>query len=101
PVRLERLLDEIVGALLDRLDSGFDRAVAGDHHRRHLRLLAAERLQQPEAIYPRALQPDVEYHQRRAANPEGGDGRVRVAGAARVVAFVAQDAVDQQTDIRF
>ena len=32
---------------------------------------------------------------------ERGDRRIGVAGAARLVAFVAQDAVDQQPDVGF
>src|SRR5207237_7655259 len=35
PVALERLLDEIVSADLDRLDRSLDRAVAADHHDRN------------------------------------------------------------------
>ena len=100
-VRLERLLDEVVGALQDRRDRGLDRAVTGDHHHRYVRLLAVERLQQAQPVEPRALQPHIEDDQRRAAHPERGDRGVRIAGGARVVAFIAQDAVDQQADIRF
>ena len=37
PIALERLFDEIVGADLDRLDRGLDRAVAADHDNRHRR----------------------------------------------------------------
>ena len=89
PIGLERLLDEVVGALLDRRDRHLDRAVAGDHHHRHLRFLAVERLQQAQPVQPRALQPDVEDHQRRAAHAERGDRGIGVAGAARVIALVA------------
>ena len=80
PVRLERLLDEVVGALLDRLHRHLDRAVAGDHHHRHLRLLAVERLQQPQPVQPRALQPDIQDDQRRPPHPERGDRRIGIAG---------------------
>ncbi len=50
-IGLERLLDEVVGALLDRLHRHLDVAVAGDHRHRYLRLLAAERLQQSEPVH--------------------------------------------------
>ena len=39
PVGLERLLDEVVGAGLDRRDGGLDVAVARDHHHRQVRML--------------------------------------------------------------
>ena len=39
-VRLERLLDVVVGAALDRRDRGLDVAVAGDHHDRQVGMLA-------------------------------------------------------------
>ena len=42
PVGLERLLDEVVGAALDRRDRGFDIAVAGDHHHRQFGMLALD-----------------------------------------------------------
>ena len=42
PVGLERLLDEVVGADLDRLDRGLDRAVAADHDDRDRRHLGAQ-----------------------------------------------------------
>ncbi len=37
PVGLERLLDEVIGAALDRRDRGLDVAVAGNHHDRQFR----------------------------------------------------------------
>ena len=40
PVGLERLLDEVVGTLLDRGDRGLDRAVAAEHDHRHLGMVA-------------------------------------------------------------
>ena len=67
PVGLERLLDEIVGALLDRGDRGLDRAVAGDHHDRQIGLLALERVEHLDAVEPAALQPDVEHDELRPA----------------------------------
>ena len=63
PVGLERLLDEIVGAVLDGGDRGFDIAVAGDHHHRQLGMLLLDGVEQLQAVELAALQPDVEEHQ--------------------------------------
>ena len=60
PVRLERLLDEVVGATLDCRHRGFDIAVAGDHHHRHFRMLLLDGIEQLETVEPAALQPYVE-----------------------------------------
>ena len=98
-VGLERLLDKVVGALLDRGDGGFDRAVAGDHHHRQIGLLALERLQDLDAVEPAALQPDVEDDELRAALAHGGERRLAVAGDARLIAFVLEDARDQVADV--
>ena len=101
PVRLERLLDEVVSAKLDRRDCRLDGAMAGDHHDGDVRLLRQQRLQDAEAIEPRPLQPDVEDHQRRAAHPEGRERRVGVAGLPDRIAFVFKDALDQHADVGF
>ena len=100
-IRLERLFDEVVGALLDCRDCSFDRAMAGNHDHRHVRFLAVERLQQSKTVQARPLQPHVQDHQRRPPHTERCDRCVGVAGTARFVPFVAQDAVDQQTDVGF
>ena len=63
PVGLERLLDEVVGAALDRRDRGLDVAVAGDHHHRHIGVLLLDGVEQLQAVEPAALQPDVEEQQ--------------------------------------
>ena len=44
-VGLERLLDEVVGPLLDGGHRGFDVAVTGNHHDRKLGVLALDRRQ--------------------------------------------------------
>ena len=49
---LERLLDEIVGALAHRLDRGLDRPVRGHHH--HLGI-GSDRRERPDEIDPRHL----------------------------------------------
>ena len=46
PIGLERLLDEVVGAELDRRHRGLDVAVAGNHHHRHVAVLLLDDLQQ-------------------------------------------------------
>ena len=80
PVGLERLLDEVVGALLDGGDRGLDVAVTGDHHHRQLRMLLLQRVEQLQPVEPAALQPDVEEHQVR---PPARDVRERVVAVAR------------------
>ena len=50
PVGLERLLDEVVGAALDRRHGGLDVAVAGDHHDRQVRMLALDRIEQLQPV---------------------------------------------------
>ena len=100
-VGLERLLDEIVGALLDRGDGRFDRAVAGDHHHRQVRLFALERIEHLDAVEPAALQPDVEHHQLRPALPHGAEGAFAVARHTGLETLVVQDAGDQIADVLF
>ena len=99
PVRLKRLLDEVVGPMLQGRDGGLDIAMPGYHHRRHHRLLALDRLQDPKPVQPRSLQPHIQDHQRRPARPEGGNRRIRIRGQSRLVSFVAQQPFDQKPDI--
>ena len=99
PVGLERLFDEIVGAELDRLHRRLDVAVAAHDHHRHARVVALELLQHLHAVEPAALQPDVEQNETRPAHADGGEGGVAVAGFARLVAFVFQDAGDERADV--
>ena len=99
PVGLERLLDEVVGAALDRRNRGLDIAVAGDHHDRQFGMLLLERVEQLQPVEAAALQPDVEEHQ---IGPPRHHGRQRVVAVARragAVAFVLEDARDQLADI--
>src|SRR5882762_11720404 len=62
-IGLERLLNEVVGTLLDGRDRGLDIAVAGDHHHRQLGMLLLDGIEELEAVEPAALQPDVEKHE--------------------------------------
>ena len=101
PVGLERLFDEIVGAALDRRDRGFDIAVAGDHHDRHLGVVPLDLLQQLQSVELAALQPDVEKHQMRTAIGDFRQRRIAVARGARGEALVVKDARNQIANIGF
>ena len=92
PVGLERLLDEVVGALLDRRDGGFDVAVAGDHHHRQIRMLGLDVAEQLQAVELAALQPDVEEDQVRPPRRDCAQRVVAVARGAGGIAFVFEDA---------
>ena len=101
PVGLEGLLDEVVGAGLDRRDRGVDRAVAADHHHGNRRVLAPDHVEQLQPVELAALQPDVEDHQRRPALAHGFDRLGAVVGAAGGIALILQDARDQRADVAF
>ena len=92
-VGLERLLDEVVGAVLDGGDGGLDGAVTGDHDDGDVGFLGVEVLEDADAVELRALQPDVEDDEGGAAHAEGGDGGVAVAGLADGVALVLEHAL--------
>ena len=47
-------------------------------------MLALDQIEHLDAVHARALQPDVEDHQLRAARAHGGKRAVAVAGDARV-----------------
>ena len=102
PVRLERLLDEVVGAALDRRDRGLDVAVAGDHHHRQVGMLSlhvVEQLQPVELASPAARCRGTGGSA--GATPIDVERAVAVARGARLVAFVLQDTRHQLADIRF
>ena len=101
PVGLERLLDEVVGAVLDGGDGGFDIAVAGDHHDRNFGVFGFENVEQLQAVELGALQPDIEKNQVRPPGRDGSQRIVRIAGGARDIAFVLQNASDQIADVGF
>ncbi len=91
-VRLERLLDEVVGAELDRRHRGLDVAVAGDHHHGDVRVLLLDRFEQLQPVELRALQPDVEQDELRPARLDRRQRLVGIARGARLVALVLEDA---------
>ena len=99
PVGLERLLDEVIGAALDRRNRGLDVAVAGNHHDRQFGMVLLEDVEQLQPVEPAALQPDVEENQVGPAGDHCGERFFAVAGGARAVAFVLQNAGDQLADI--
>ncbi len=72
PVGLERFLDEVVGATLDRRNRGLDIAVAGNHHDRQFRVFQLEAVEQLQPVEAAALQPDVEENQIGPARDDGG-----------------------------
>ncbi len=101
PVGFERLLDEIVGADLDRLDRGFDRAVAADHDHRHRRHLGAQQSEDFDPVELAALQPDVEDDEGRLPRMDHRQRLGAVAGLARGVALVLQHTRNQHADVGF
>jgi len=94
-VRLERLLDEIVGAFLDRADGGLDGAVTGDHHHRQIGMLALDGIEHLDAVEAAALQPDVEHDDLRPPLAYGIERGFAVRRGAGLVAFVAENSGDQ------
>ena len=79
PVGLERLLDEVVGAALDRRDRGLDVAVTGDHHDRQLGMILLDRVEELQPVETAALQPDVEEDEVRPARRHCCERLVAVA----------------------
>src|SRR5579863_2267758 len=101
PVRLERLLDEIISADFDRRDRGFDIAVAADHDDRQLRQFALHDLQYLEPVELAALQPNIEDDERGLARADRVERLAAIARLPRLVAFVAENAAHQAADIGF
>ncbi len=100
PVGLERLLDEVVGAALDRRDRGLDVAVARDHHHRQLRVLLLDRCRAAAGRRAGALQPDVEEDEMRPARLDRRRAPRRCSRAVRVaMALVLQNAGDELADV--
>jgi hypothetical protein len=100
-IRLERLLDKIVGADLDRLDRGLDRPVAADHHHRNRRHLSAQPTQDLDPVELAVLQPDIEDDQGRLARVQFTQRLGAVGGLAGGVALVLQHARNQHADVGF
>ena len=101
PVGLERLLQEVIGAALDGADGGFDVAVAGDHHHRHVRVHLLDHVEQFEPVEPAALHPDVLHQERRPTRTDGRQRGMAVGGRADGVTLVLQDAGNQFANVGF
>ena len=101
PVGLEGLLDEIIGALLDRGDGRLDIPVAADDHDREIGMTLADDIQQFKTVEPASLEPDIEDDESGTARLYRGQRLVAVARAARIVAFIVQDARYQLANIGF
>src|SRR6185295_17911869 len=101
PVGLERLFDEVVGALLDGGDRGFDVAMAGNHHHRRFRMLRLHGVEQLQAVEAAPLQPDVEVDQAWPSARHLRQRVVAVARRARHIAFVLQNSRYQFANVRF
>jgi hypothetical protein len=82
-------------------DGGFDIAVPRNHDDRKRRMVRLDDLQQLQPIEPRALQPDVEKDEMRAARLDGGKRLIGVLRRARAMALVGQNARDNVADIGF
>ncbi len=96
---LERLFDEVDRALPDRGDRGVEIAVAGDHQHRQRRIAPLDLLEQLQPVELRALQPDVEQHQRRPPLGERLQRLAAVAGGAGLEALVLEHARDELADV--
>ena len=100
-IGLERLLDEVVGALADRRHRDLDRAVPADHDHGDRRVLGADRVKHTHAVDAAAFEPDVEQNQGRPPCPERCQRRIRIRGHSRVVAFVGERIGNDRADICF
>ncbi len=100
-VGIERLLDEVVGATLDRRHRGFDRAMAGDHHHGHVGIFGLDHVEERQSVEAAALEPNVEQHEMRPARLDRRDRLVRVLRGADGVAFVLEDAPYELPNVGF
>ena len=101
PVRLERLLDEIVSAELDGADGGLDRAVTADHHHRNQRVLALHDRQQIEPIELAVLQPYIEHDEAGPARFQRLESAPPIGSFACPIALVFKYPCDQASNIGF
>ena len=87
-VQLQRLLQEVVGAELHRLDRRAHGAVAGEHHHRHAGLGRAAGLQHPQARDVGEL--EIGEDEVEGARREQPDAGLAVGGARHLVPLLAQ-----------
>jgi hypothetical protein len=83
-VDVEGLLDEVVGALLDRGDRDLDVAMARDDDDRHIGVVALDVLEDVDPVHVAVLEPDIEDHQPRRGRVQLGHASSDVP-ARRVV----------------
>ena len=95
---VERLLDVVEGAQLDRLDRAFHRAVRGDHHHRHIGVVDRELAQQAHAVENWHL--EVGYDDVDAA-AHAGQRLIPVGCGHHVVAIAPQDGLKHAADVEF
>ena len=100
-IGLERLLDEVVSAALDRGDRGLDVTMTRDHDDRQFWVLLLETIEQLQTIEAAALQPDVEKDEIGPPSDHGGERVVAVTCRACAVAFILKNARDELADVGF
>ena len=101
PVLLERLFDEVIGAVANGLDSRLDSAMPRDHQHRHLGVDALDPLQQFKAVHIRISHPDIQNGKPRRL---GGEEVSRFHGRRRFHGrepFVPKGCPDQESDVAF
>ena len=96
---VERLLQEVVGALLDCGDRGFDRAVTADHDHRHVGMAAPDLVEHLETVQLRPLEPNVQEHGARRLCVDLRQRRTPVPCVTHVVTLIAQDRRDRVADL--
>ena len=98
-IGVQRLFDELVGALLDGGDGGVDRSVSADHDDGHFGVTVHHRFQHVHAVEIAALQPDVENDQRRwRAGVDRFDCGRAIGRIARQIAAVFEDSGNRLSD---
>ena len=79
PLRIDRLGEVVVGAVLDGVDGRFDRTLGGQHDDADVRVVLAERLEQ--AVPVQARHDEVGHDDRRAERRDLLEGLLAIPGA--------------------
>ena len=101
PIRLERLLDKIVGADLDRFDSRFDRPVPADHDHGNSGHFSAQPTQDLDPVELTVLQPDIEDDEGRLAGMQLTQRLGAVGRLPGGVTLVFKHSRNQHADVGF
>ena len=96
---LERLLDVVEGAQLDRLDGAVDRAVRGDHDDRHVGVLGHHAPQEAHAVEARHAQVGDERGDVLVAVDER-QGLLAVARLEHLVAVTCEDGAEHFAQVQ-